>query len=185
MPGARIPALGPESRLGHILCFKHRRRMARYNIVKYYRHTLQLLPTQQRRSYAGAVVVVLEGLDGRLSLQHEGRIIASQEAPPSLASLRSHNETSPAATIPTPDPELSSKPPVAALDLLSAKPDREEDAHAAAIDNSDVAGLRVVAAPRRPAFLQQQRWNTVQQAKLKGGCPFDEWLGNWGSTNTR
>ena len=46
--------------------------------------------------------MVLEGLDGRLSLQHEGRIIASQEAPPSPASLRSRNETLPAATIPTP-----------------------------------------------------------------------------------
>ena len=31
---------------------------------------------------AGAVVLVLQGLDGRLSLQHEGRIIAAQEAPP-------------------------------------------------------------------------------------------------------
>ena len=45
--------------------------------MKYHRHTLQLLPNQQRRSYAGAVVMVLEGLDGRLSLQHEGRIVAS------------------------------------------------------------------------------------------------------------
>ena len=92
--------LGPESRLGQILCFKHRRRVARDNTVKYYRHTLQLLPSQQRRSYAGAVVVVLEGLDGRLSLQHEGRIIASQEAPPSPASLRSHNENFAEADVP-------------------------------------------------------------------------------------
>ena len=91
--------------------------------AKYYRRTLQLLPTQQRRSYAGAVVVVLEGLDGRLSLQHEGRIIASQEAPPSPASLRSRNQTSPATSIPT--PELASKPSVAALDLPGAKPDQE------------------------------------------------------------
>ena len=62
--------------------------------MKYYRHTPKLLPTQQRRSYAGAVVVVLEGLDGRLSLQHEGRIIGSLDAQPSSASLRSRNETS-------------------------------------------------------------------------------------------
>ena len=68
--------------LEHILCFKHRRRVARDNTVKYQGHTLQLLPDSKRRSYAGTVVVVLEGLDGRLSLQHEGRIIASQEAPP-------------------------------------------------------------------------------------------------------
>ena len=156
--------LGPESRLGHILCFKHHRRVARDNTVKYYRHTLQLLPTQQRRSYAGAVVVVL---DGRLSPQHEGRIIASQEAPPSPASLRSRNGTSPAATIPTHDPELASKPSVTTLDLPGANPD-QEDAHAEAIDDPDVAGLRVVAKSRRPTFLQQERWKAVQQAKLQG-----------------
>ena len=101
-PEPAFRPLEPGLRLEQVLCFKHRRRVARDNTVKNYRHTLQLLPTQQRRSYAGAVVVVLEGLDGRLSLQHEGRIIASQEAPPSPASLRGRNGTSPAATIPTP-----------------------------------------------------------------------------------
>ena len=157
----------PGLRMGQVLCFKHRRRVARDNTVKYYRNTLQLLPTQQRRSYAGAVVVVLEGLDGRLSLQHEGRIIASQEAPPSPASLRSRNATSPAATIPTHDPELASKPLVTTLNLPGANTD-QEDARAAAIDDPDVAGLQVIASPRRPTFLQQKRWKAVQQAKLQG-----------------
>ena len=46
--------------------------------MQFQRHTLQLLPDRQRRSYAGAAVVVLHGLDGRLSLQHEGRIIAAR-----------------------------------------------------------------------------------------------------------
>ena len=116
-PEPAFRPMDPESRLGQILCFKHRRRVARDNTVKYYRHTLQLLPSQQRRSYAGASVVVLEGLDGRLSLQHEGRIIASQEAPPSPSSLRSRNGTSPSAAIPIPDPEPASKPSVADLNL--------------------------------------------------------------------
>ena len=154
--------------LEHILCFKHRRRVARDNTVKYQRHTLQLLPDPKRRSYAGTVVEVLEGLDGRLSLHHEGRIIASQEAPPSPASLRSRNGTSSASTIPTPDPGLASKPSVTALELPSAKPDQEENAHTAAIDDPDIAGLQVVASPRKPTFLQQERWKAVQQAKLKG-----------------
>ena len=99
------PAFRPLQRdlpVEQVLCFKHRRRVARDNTVKYYRHTLQLLPTQQRRSYAGAVVVVLEGLDGRLSLQHEGRIIASQEAPPSPGTLRSRNGPSASVTVPSP-----------------------------------------------------------------------------------
>ena len=99
----QVPAQCPEPAyrpleeglpLRQILCFKHRRRVARDNTVKYHRHTLQLLPGQQRRSYAGAVVVVLEGLDGRLSLQHEGRIIASQDAPPSPGILRNGNDNS-------------------------------------------------------------------------------------------
>ena len=141
--------MGPDLCLEQVLCYKHRRRVARDNTVKFQRHTLQLLPTQQRRSYAGAVVVVLEGLDGRLSLQHEGRIIASQKAPPSPASLRSRNGTSPAATIPPSDPELASKPSVSALALPGARPNQEVDAHAAAIDDPDVAWLRVIASPRR------------------------------------
>ena len=128
----------------------------------------ELLPDSKRRSYARTVVEVLEGLDGRLSLHHEGRIIASQEAPPSPASLRNRNGTSSTATIPTPDPGLSSKHSVRDLELLSAKPDQEEDAHAAAIDDPDVAGLQVVASLRKPTFLQQERWKAVQQAKLKG-----------------
>ena len=83
-PGPAFRSVEPGLRLEQVLCFKHRRRVASDNTVKFQRHTLQLLPSQQRRSYAGAVVVVLQGLDGRLSLQHEGRIIASQVAPPSL-----------------------------------------------------------------------------------------------------
>ena len=51
-------------------------------------HTLQLLPGPERSSYAGAGVEVLEGLDGRLRVRHEGRIIAPQEAPPSPVFLR-------------------------------------------------------------------------------------------------
>ena len=164
-PESAFRPVEPGPRLGQVLCFKHRRRVARDNTVKFHRHTLQLLPGRQRRSYAGAVVVVPEGLDGRLSLQHEGRIIASQEAPPSPASLRSRNATSPAATIPTHDSELASKPLVTTLDLPGANPDQEA-ARAAAIDDPDVAGLRVVASPRRPTFLQQERWKAVQQAKL-------------------
>ena len=58
------------------------------NTVRFQLHTLQLLPGRERPSYAGAAVEVLERLDGRLSVRHEGRIIASQEAPPSPVFLR-------------------------------------------------------------------------------------------------
>ena len=50
--------------------------------------TLQLLAGPERPSYAVAAVEVLEGLDRRLSVRHEGRIIAAQAAPPSPVFLR-------------------------------------------------------------------------------------------------
>ena len=84
--------------------------ITRDNTVKFQRHTLQLLPSQQRRSYAGAAVVVLEGLDGRLSVQHEGRIIASQEAPKSPEALRNGKRASAGTAVLPPVPEPLAEP---------------------------------------------------------------------------
>ena len=87
-PEPAFRPLDPELCLDQILCFKHRRRVAKDNTVRFQLHTLQLLPGLERPSYAGATVEVLEGLDGRLSVRHEGRILAAQEAPPSPVLLR-------------------------------------------------------------------------------------------------
>ena len=59
------------------LCFRHSRRVARDNTVKYRWRTLQLLPCMERPSYAGAVVEVMEGLDGQLAVRYQGEIIPS------------------------------------------------------------------------------------------------------------
>ena len=72
---AAYRAVNEEMCLERVLCFKYRRRVARDNTVKYRWRTLQLLPGTDRPSYAGAVVDVLEGLDGQLAVQHEGQII--------------------------------------------------------------------------------------------------------------
>ena len=48
--------------------------------------------------------VLLHGLDGRLSLQHEGRIIAAQKAPSSPGSLRNGIKASSGDAIRSPDP---------------------------------------------------------------------------------
>ena len=164
------PAFRPLQRdlpVEQVLCFKHRRRVARDNTVKYYRHTLQLLPSQQRRSYAGAVVVVLEGLDGRLSLQHEGRIIASQDAPPSPASLRSRNGPSASVTVPSPDPKGLADSPATVPEPLRAKIDEAKE-YDPDIDEEDVAAMTVSASVRKPTFLQRERWKAVQEAKRRG-----------------
>ena len=73
----RVPPQCPESAyrpldcdlyLDRVLCFKHRRKVAKDNTVKFQLHTLQLLPEPERPSYAGAVV---EGL-GRTGRPTQG-----------------------------------------------------------------------------------------------------------------
>ena len=167
-PAPAVRPVEPGLRLEHILCFKRRRRVARDNTVKFYRHTLQLLLSQQRRSYAGAVVVVLQGLDGRLSLQHEGRIIASQNAPRSPGALR--NGTGPAAgvIVPPPDSKALADSTATVPEPLKAKIDDEAKEYDPATDEEDVAAMTVSASPRKPTFLHRERWRAVQEVKPRG-----------------
>ena len=156
----------PDLHLGQVLCFKHKRRVARDNAVKFQRHTLQLLPDRQRRSYVGAAVVVLHGLDGRLSLQHEGRIIAAQEAPPSPGPLRNGIKPSSGDASQSPDPKGLSQPRETAPDPLIMV--AAANGHGSVIDDADVVSMTVTTSPRRSTFLQQARWDAVQKAKLEG-----------------
>ena len=75
-PQVAYRPLGSGVYLDTALCFGHSRRVARDNTVKYRWRTLQLLPGMERRSYAGAVVDVLEGLEGQLAVRHGDRIIS-------------------------------------------------------------------------------------------------------------
>ena len=84
-PQVAYRPLGSGVCLDTALCFRHSRRVARDNTVKYRWRTLQLLPGMERPSYAGAVVDVLEGLEGQLEVLHGDRIIPSQEARPAQA----------------------------------------------------------------------------------------------------
>ena len=93
-PEPAFRPLNPELCLEQVLCFNHCRRVAR-DTVRFQLHTLQLLPCPKRPSYAGAAVEVLEGLDGQLSVRHEGRIVPAQGAPPSP--VRYFSETAPRA----------------------------------------------------------------------------------------
>ena len=93
-PQCPEPAFRPldqELCLEQVLCFKHRRKAARDNTVRFQLRTLQLLPAPEHPSYAEAAVEVLEGLDGQLKVRHDGRIVAAQEAPPVPAFLRNGN----------------------------------------------------------------------------------------------
>ena len=80
--------LDPSLSLEHVLCFKHSRKVARDNTVKYNTRTLQLLPGTDRPSYAGLQVEIHENLEGLISVQYLGQAIATQEAPPRPGLLR-------------------------------------------------------------------------------------------------
>ena len=165
-PDPAFRPLPPDLHLEQVLCCKHKRRVARDNTVKFQRHTLQLLPDRQRRSYAGAAVVVLHGLDGRLSLQHEGRIIAAQEAPPSPGSLRNGIKASSGDAIQSPDPEGLCEPRETAPNPLTMV--AAANGHGSVIDDAAVVSMTMTTSPRRSTFLQQARWDAVQKAKLEG-----------------
>ena len=151
-PDPAFRPLPPDLRLGQVLCFKHKRRVARDNTVKFQRHTLQLLPDRQRRSYAGAAVVVLHGLDDRLSVQHEGRIIAAQEARPSPGSMRNGIKPSSGDAIQSPDPKGLSEPRETAPDPLTMV--AAANGHGSVIDDEAVVSMTVTTSPRRSTFLQ-------------------------------
>ena len=79
--------------------------MAKDNTVQYHGRALQLFPSMERPSYAGARVEVQERLDGRLLVRHRNQILTPQEAPALASELRARIPAGPVmATLPDPDP---------------------------------------------------------------------------------
>ena len=166
--GTAYRVLDPGMCLDTVLCLKYRRRVGRDNTVKYRWRTMQLLPDRARPSYAGSVVEVLEGLHGQLAVQHEGRIVASQQAPPRPGILRSFGTRTVHTAGPSrytngvirrPEDEVESMGTVLEADRL------RDDA-----DRNGAARVRRTATPgpRKPTPLQTARWKAVQKAKRKG-----------------
>ena len=162
--------LGSDLSLEQVLCFKHRRKVARDNTVKCQLHTLQLLPEPERPSYAGAVVEVLEGLeglDGRLRVRHEGRIINAQEAPPSPAFLRyglGDSATHPASPARGKHSDQRWAATLKALDSRTA----DEEHPVGLTGGTPASSTPATISPRKPTFLQKERWKAIQKALRKG-----------------
>jgi transposase len=89
--GHAYRSLPPDLDLLEVLCFKHRRKVAKDNTVRCGQRTLQLLPGPERLSYAGVVVEVRERLDRSLSVIYQNQVIPIKEAPPTSGVLRSGN----------------------------------------------------------------------------------------------
>ena len=164
-PDVAYRPVGEEMCLDRLLCFKHSRKVARDNTVRYRASTLQLLPGRDRPTYAGVKVDVLEGLDGQLVIEHEGHLIPSQEAPSRPDTLRgvngySVNGHSSVAT--TGRNGLGNR---WAAVLSSLDRERAEEA-----DRETVHRVRekVTPPPRKPTPKQVARWEAVHAAHRKG-----------------
>ena len=166
-PDPAFRPLYPELCLEQVLCFKHSRRVARDNTVRYQLHTLQLLPGPDRPSYAGAAVEVLEGLDGRLSVRHEARILAAQESPSSPVFLRNGHGRSASVSVPTSGAQGLSERWTATLKPLDSRVENEKD-QGANNNGSAAAGNPKATSPHKPTFLQRERWKAIQKARRKG-----------------
>ena len=160
------------------LCLKYRRKVGRDNTVKYRWRTLQLLPGTDRPSYAGAVVDVLEGLDGQLAVQHEGQIIPTQEAPQRPNILRDFTER----TTHTPSPHLDSNglgrrwvDKLAQLDV---------DVPRDTADGNGAGRVRKVVSPRGSPHHFRRRDGERCGRRSARGCPFVASPGNWAYTET-
>jgi len=140
--------LPPGLELAEVLCFKHRRKVARDNTVKYRWRTLQLLPPEDRSSYAGVVVEVRQQLDGRLLVVHQGRAIPTQEAPPRRSALRdaSANQAY----------QRSNDRTRFMKRIAAFLPDAAEPPAPAAVQR------------RKPTPRMQAYWEAVQEAKSRG-----------------
>ena len=154
--------------LERILCFKHLRQVARDNTVKYKLRTLQLLPAQNRPSYAGVKVEVLEGSDGSSWSNTEG-MIPHQEAPPKAGALRAAQ----GALAPTPGlaqvvRNLSqhglTRKQLQHLAALATPADQPADQP---VDDEN-RPTPCTPPPREATPWKQALWKAVRHAKLQG-----------------
>ena len=119
-----------------------------------------MLPGTERPTYAGVKVDVIESLDGQLVVEHEGRVIPSQEAPPrpnTLRNVNGHSSHTP--------PNRSGLGRRWATILASLDRERAEES-----DREAVYRERKKAAPmpRKPTSKQVARWEAVHEAKRRG-----------------
>ena len=151
--------------LERVLCFKHTRQVARDNTVKFQWRTLRLLPSQERPSYAGARVEVLEQSNGQLMVRYGGEVIPHQEAPPRPGALRASN----GALAPTPEMAqvvrnlarhgLSRLQLQRLAALEAAIPRRPEEAEPCRTDTPP---------PREATPRKQALWKVIHHDRLQG-----------------
>ena len=164
--------------LTETISIRHTRKVARDNTVKYQWRVLQLLPGEERPSYAGLKVDLLERAGGELMIRYQGETVDFQEGEPPAASL--WGEGSGRALLPA-EPQAASGLASSHLDedqrklLANLESSVEKRARARKMTkNATINGRLVREKPvrhqlhRKPTPTQQARWEAVQQAKTQG-----------------
>ena len=146
-PQTAYRPLDPEIDLEMVLCFRHFRRVGRDNTVRYRWQVIQLLPSEERPSYAGSRVEVVEHTDGRLQVAYADGIVPSQLVPPRPGLMRINRADS--------DPDRLQRQLAKVQQLPETTPPKKRL-------------RRRRAAGRKPTARQVARWQAVQTAKSKG-----------------
>ena len=119
-------------------------------------HTLQLLPGAERPSYAGAAPP-----------GQGGCALHAQEAPPSPVFLRNgHGRSAPVPVPPSGAHGLGERW-TAALEQLDSRVENERDP-GDITGSAAASGKPKAASPRKPTFLERERWKAIQKARRKG-----------------
>ena len=157
--------------LTETICLKDTRKVARDNTVQYLWRVVQLFPGEERPSYAGLRVEVLERADGELMIRYQGDTVDFQDGPPLSSALWG----AASACSPGPEPQgvadgvVNSHLNEAQRELLSAL-EPVNNGHAGVEERAvKIRGwkekpLRHQLQPT-PTQAQQARWEAVQQAR--------------------
>ena len=138
--------------------------------MKYHWRVLQLLPDQERPSYAGLRVEVLERSDGELIVGYQGRRVATQEPPPRMGALWA------SVTAWSPGPELKSI--VSSVGdrhisrsqqrhLAAREPVHMDEAAVNTVTENDVVSKATITWGRTPTPNQLARWKAIRRSRLK------------------
>ena len=166
-PEPAFRPLDPELCLDQILCFKHRRKVAKDNTVRFscipcsccQVRNAPAMPGRRWRSWK-------DGTAGS-RCGHEGHIVAAQEAPPSPVLLRNGHGRSPTAPVLSSGPNGLGEHWTATLEPLDSRA-TDENGDAMITDGVASADQLKATSARKPTFLQRERWKAMQKARRNG-----------------
>ena len=179
-PETAYRPLGPGACLDTVLCFRHSRRVARDNTVKYRWRTLRLLPEKERRSYAGAVVDVLEGQDGHLVVRYQGEIIPARRPHP----VRACCEASTALPH-TGHPHMAVSTVWAGAGRRLWRHSTLRWTPAMLTTTAPLESARHLPCSTGSPLHFRRQGGTLSRRRSAGGCRFEGLHGNWAYIGTR